>query len=81
MYEYVLVVHRYSHSDFCLCWYFFIQLFQENPPQQAARTSDDTVCTDAVEAFTLDEDFDYDNVILTPKFSAEDMAILINCAK
>lgn len=32
--------------------------------------------TDDVEAFTLDNDFDYDNVVLTPKFSPAEMAII-----
>lgn len=31
---------------------------------------------DEVEAFTLDEDFDYDNVILTPKFTMEERKYL-----
>ena len=26
-------------------------------------------CSDEVEPFVLDEDFDYDNVVLTPKFT------------
>ena len=30
-------------------------------------------CTDLVQPFKLDEDFDYDNVVLTPKFSSEDL--------
>ncbi|XP_060588865.1 uncharacterized protein LOC132744232 isoform X2 [Ruditapes philippinarum] len=29
--------------------------------------------TDLVQPFKLDEDFDYDNVVLTPKFSSEDL--------
>lgn len=38
--------------------------------------SDDQVCHDEVEPFSLDKDFDYDNVILTPKFSAEDVELM-----
>ena len=30
-------------------------------------------CSNEVEAFSLDENFDYDNVVLTPKYSPEDM--------
>lgn len=33
---------------------------------------------DVVEAFKLDEDFDYDNIILTPKYSVAEMAVLEN---
>ena len=38
-------------------------------------------CSDSVEPFSLDADFDYDNVVLTPKFSQIDikkMATLIS---
>ena len=30
-------------------------------------------CSDDVEPFALDQDFDYDNFVLTPKYSPEDM--------
>ena len=33
---------------------------------------------DVVEAFKLDENFDYDNVMLTPKYSVAEMAMLAN---
>lgn len=32
--------------------------------------------TDEVEPFSLDENFDYDNVILTPKFTTQEMTYL-----
>ncbi|XP_062617656.1 midasin-like [Saccostrea cucullata] len=36
-------------------------------------------CSNEVTAFCLDEDFDYDNVVLTPKFTAEEMEFLKSC--
>ena len=33
---------------------------------------------DVVEVFKLDEDFDYDNIILTPKYSVAEVAMLEN---
>ena len=39
------------------------------------------VVEDEVEDFTLDEDFDYDNVILTPKFPPEEQAVLDELAR
>ncbi|XP_061174918.1 uncharacterized protein LOC133184055 [Saccostrea echinata] len=36
-------------------------------------------CSSEVTAFCLDEDFDYDNVVLTPKFTAEEMEFLRSC--
>ncbi|XP_021347981.1 uncharacterized protein C11orf74 homolog [Mizuhopecten yessoensis] len=33
-------------------------------------------CSDEVEPFSLDRDFDYDNVILTPKYSQEDVNLM-----
>ncbi|XP_033751801.1 protein C11orf74 homolog [Pecten maximus] len=39
-------------------------------------TFDHQECTDEVEPFTLDKDFDYDNVILTPKYSEEDVQLM-----
>ena len=35
----------------------------------------------SVEAFCLDSDFDYDNVILSPKFNEAEMAILLQAMK
>ena len=37
-------------------------------------------CSDEVEAFILDTEFDYDNVTLTPKYSGEEMAIMMNAS-
>ncbi|XP_048730733.1 uncharacterized protein LOC125647912 isoform X2 [Ostrea edulis] len=36
-------------------------------------------CSDEVAAFCLDEDFDYDNVVLTPKFTTEEIEFLKSC--
>lgn len=36
-------------------------------------------CSNEVTAFCLDEDFDYDNVVLTPKFTVEEVAFLKSC--
>lgn len=36
------------------------------------------VCGDEVQLFSLDEEFDYDSVALTPKFSEAEMKAIIN---
>lgn len=36
-------------------------------------------CSNEVTAFSLDENFDYDNVVLTPKFTVEEVAFLKSC--
>lgn len=36
-------------------------------------------CSNEVTAFCLDENFDYDNVVLTPKFIVEEVAFLKSC--
>ncbi|XP_046356692.2 uncharacterized protein LOC124135422 [Haliotis rufescens] len=46
----------------------------EDTPQMTE--SEDQVCSDQVEAFCLDEDFDYDNVKLTPKFTPQEWQYL-----
>lgn len=50
----------------------------ETPTCLHSNTSQDALgaMVDEVEAFTLDEDFDYDNVILTPKFTMEERKYL-----
>lgn len=37
---------------------------------------DSQICDTSVEPFQLDDTFDYDNVVLTPKYSIEDMSRL-----
>ncbi|KAL4224839.1 hypothetical protein ACF0H5_015535 [Mactra antiquata] len=44
--------------------------------QTADVTSREDVCSDAIQPFKLDENFDYDNVVLTPKFSTDDLKLL-----
>ncbi|XP_067655480.1 intraflagellar transport-associated protein-like [Haliotis asinina] len=43
-----------------------------NEDRPHVTQSEDQVCSDQVEAFCLDEDFDYDNVKLTPKFTPQE---------
>ncbi|XP_060086392.1 intraflagellar transport-associated protein-like isoform X2 [Ylistrum balloti] len=50
----------------------FSAKFMEGAPIE----EDQQVCTDEVEPFCLDTDFDYDNVILTPKYSQEDVILM-----
>ena len=37
--------------------------------------------SDKIETFALDEDFDYDNVVLTPKFLVDDRSESSTCYK
>lgn len=47
---------------------------------EVVLTSESTEeCSDEVTAFCLDENFDYDNVVLTPKFTVEEVAFLKSC--
>uniref|UniRef100_A0A8C3RPV6 Intraflagellar transport associated protein n=1 Tax=Chelydra serpentina TaxID=8475 RepID=A0A8C3RPV6_CHESE len=40
-----------------------------------------SLCGDEVQLLSLDEEFDYDNVALTPKFSAAEMKAIINLSE
>ncbi|KAH3886080.1 uncharacterized protein LOC127841598 [Dreissena polymorpha] len=53
----------------------FKAIYKE-PSLGADKQVDSHICDTSVEAFQLDETFDYDNVVLTPKFSMEDMTRL-----
>lgn len=47
---------------------------------EVVLTSESTEeCSNEVTAFCLDENFDYDNVVLTPKFTVEEVAFLKSC--
>ena len=57
----------------------FSLLFQQPAEKIAAgdsKAEDVTMVTDEVEAFSLDENFDYDKVVLTPKYTPEEMKIV-----
>ncbi|XP_074086599.1 intraflagellar transport-associated protein isoform X2 [Macrotis lagotis] len=47
------------------------------PTKQPMSRHLEEVSGDEVQPFTLDEDFDYDNVMLTPKFSSDEMKTVL----
>lgn len=51
-----------------------VNILQDTSGANASSTID-------VEEFKLDDDFDYDNVVLTPKYSAAEMALLADMLK
>ena len=53
---------------------------KDNTLQNENETGRDC-SNDNVEAFKLDEEFDYDNVTLTPKYSAAQMTLLADIVK
>ena len=50
-------------------------LLQDDVPTQSQVQTEQPV-TNEVEPFSLDQDFDYDNVVLTPKYTEAEMSIV-----